>query len=106
MLILGPGSNVFPDEFDHVILSIPGITDYQLVIKHDGYKDVLHLTVESDMTGEQLTRTMTEALMNIKSVRRNCEKSKTLAIGRIQNVPHGYLSKDRPKSIRIIDKRV
>ena len=48
---------------------------------------------------------MIEALMNIKCVRENCEESGTLTIGRIQNVPHGALSKDRPKSVRITDRR-
>ena len=78
MLILGVGNNVFPDEFDQAILNVPGVTDYQLVVEKDGYCDVLHLTVESDMTGEQLTRTMTETLMSVKSVRQNCGDSSTV----------------------------
>ncbi len=105
VLILGAGNNVFPDEFDRAILNVPGVTDYQLVVERDGYKDVLHLTVESDMTGEELTLTMVNALKQVKYIKLNIEKSKTLTIGRIQNVPHGALSKDRPKSVRIIDKR-
>jgi phenylacetate-CoA ligase len=105
VLIVGAGNNVYPDEFDRAVLSVPGVTDYQLVIEKAGYKDVLKLTVEADRSGSELRETLVEALLTIPNVRESCEDSRTLAIGGIEVVPPGALSTERPKSIRIIDKR-
>jgi len=105
MLIVGAGDNVYPDEFDRAVLSVPGVTDYQLVIEKDGYKDVLNLTVEADRREGEMRTPLVEALLTIPTVREPYEDSRTLAIGRIEVVPRGVLSTGRPKSIRIIDKR-
>ena len=106
MLILATGANVFPDEIDESVLSIAGVTDYQLVIEREGYLDVLHLTVETEMTGDELRKVMTEAMKQVNYVRMGIEESRTVKLGRVDNVPRGTLTKDRPKSQRIIDKRV
>ena len=46
MLILGPGLNFYPDEFDRAVFSVPGVTDYQITVGKKDYRDVLSLTVE------------------------------------------------------------
>ena len=106
MLILGTGTNVYPDEFDRSVLSVPGVTDFQMVVERDDYMDVLNMTLETEMTGEPLKEAVMEAMRQIKFVRLGIEQSKTIRLGRVENVARGTLTKDRPKSRRIIDKRV
>ena len=105
MVILGDGFNVYPDEFDEAILGIPGVTDYQLVLEKDGYRDVLRLDVESDLEGKTLTDTMIRTLMRINNVRIKAEIYPGLVFGPIRSVPRGSLSAGRSKTVRIVDKR-
>ncbi len=106
MLILGAGGvNVYPDEFDEAILSLPGVSDYQVTVQRDGYKDILHLTVETDQPVEEMREALVTALTQIPNVRRACEDSHTLEVGRLQTVRRGTLSEGRTKGVRIIDKR-
>ena len=63
MLIIGSGYNVYPDEFDRAILGVPGVTDYQLTVEKRGYRDVLHLTVETSEVGDGINRRLREALL-------------------------------------------
>jgi len=105
MLIVGTGLNVFPDEFDEAILGVPGVTDFQLTVERDGFCDVLHLVVETEIGGETLKQTMTEAMRRVKYVKMSMDETKTLRLGAIRNVPRGSLTKDRPKSRRILDQR-
>ena len=104
MLILG-GSNVFPDQFDQAILTVPGITDYQITVEKDGYKDVLHLTVECDSNHDNLRETLINALKSIELLRLHADSSGLVTFGRIRGVPRGTLAADRPKTIRVIDSR-
>ena len=106
MLILGSGYNVYPDEFDRAILAVPGVTDYQLTVEKRGYKDVLHLTVETAEAGDGLDAALRDALLGIKYVRSNVEDSRHVTFGRFKAVPPGTLSRGRRKSVRIVDKRV
>ena len=104
-LVIGAGAKVFPEEFDRAILAIPGVTDYQLVIEKEDYKDVLHLTVESAEERADMTDVLTRALLSVKYVRAHHDESGSVVLGRLRAVPCGTLSRDRPKSVRIIDKR-
>ena len=106
MLIIGSGFNVYPDEFDHAVLAVPGVTDYQLTVEKRGYTDVLHLTVETAEAGDGLPERLRDALMSIKYVRRNVSERPHVTFGELKAVPPGTLSAGRPKTVRIIDKRV
>jgi len=105
MLIIGAGHNLFPDEVDRAVLSVAGISDYQFVLSKEGYKDILELTIEARGPSEELKAAVSKALMDVHSIGISCRASQTLRIGGIEIVPPGTLTKDRPKSIRIIDKR-
>lgn len=104
MLILG-SANVFPDEFDRAVRSAPGVTDYQLIIEKNDYRDVLNLTVEADGDMPRMRNVLIEALLTIPYVKLLHETGKILSFGRMEVVPRGTLSEDRPKSVRIIDRR-
>ena len=106
MLIVGAGENLYPDQLDRAVLSVPGVTDYQLVIDEGSYKDVLHLTVEADRSADDLREILSNALLSIPSIKTSHEGSATLVLGRIEVVPLGSLSDGRTKSIRVIDKRI
>lgn len=105
MLILGGGNNVYPDEFDRAVLSVPGVTDYQLTVDREGYRDVLHLTVETGSPSTPLRETLIETLLSIPMVRTTHETERTVAFGRIASTPRGTLAAGRPKTIRIVDRR-
>jgi len=105
MVILGGGFNVYPDEFDEAILAVPGVTDYQLVLEKDGYKDVLNLDVETDLRGKELTETMIRALRTVRNVGIKAESFTGLVFGRMHSVPHGSLSAGRNKTVRVVDNR-
>lgn len=105
MLIIGSGNNLFPDEVDRAVLSVAGITDYQLVVGRNGFKDIFDLTIEANSQSDDLKAAVSAALMDVGSIDMSCQVSGTLDIGRIDIVPPGTLAKDRPKTIRIIDKR-
>ena len=105
MLIIGGGCNVYPDQFDEAILGIPGVTDYQLTLGKDRYREVLHLTVESDERGAAVEKAMHDALMAIDGIKFSCEVTHLLEIGRLASVPRGSLSRGRPKTVRIVDQR-
>jgi phenylacetate-CoA ligase len=105
IVMVGTGGNVFPDEFDKALLGTAGVTDYQLVIEREAYKDVLHLTVETETRGEALREAMTKALKEVLYVRLGLEDSQTIKIGRVEGVSRGVLTSDRPKSQRIVNKR-
>ena len=105
MLIIGTGANLYSDEIDRAVLSVPGVTDYQLAIKKDSYKDVLHLTVEADRNHSDLRNVLVEALLSIGNIGSSVELTKTVTIGKIHVVPRGTLAAGRPKTARIIDRR-
>lgn len=105
MLIIGAGHNVYPGELDRAILSVPGISDYRLVVRRDGFKDILDLTVEAKNQGEELKNAARRALMGMEDIEISCRVSRTLSLGEIEIVAPGSLTKDRPKSIRIVDQR-
>ena len=105
MLILGLGENLYSDEIDRAVFSVPGVTDYQLIINEDSYKDVLHLTVEASGPPNGITDVLLKALLSIHAIGFSCEVSRSLVFGKIEIVPPGTLSRGRSKSIRIVDKR-
>jgi phenylacetate-CoA ligase len=105
MLVFGSGENVYPDEIDRAVLSVTGVTDYQLVIDEDKYKDVLHLKVEANSSSASLRDILIQALLGIPGIRISHEADRVLSFGSIERVAPGSLSKGRPKSIRITDKR-
>ena len=105
MLIVGSWCNVYPDEFDQAVFSVPGVSDYQLIIEKDSFRDVLNVTVETDQEGGDLRQTICDALLKIRAVRIPHDDDKTLIFGKIQPVPRGTLTEGRSKSIRVIDKR-
>jgi len=104
-IIIGGDANVFADEFDRAFLSIPGVTDYQLVVEKDSYKDVLNLTVEGDRTDGGLTRALAEALLAIPHVKIAHDTTRTVTLGEMNVVARGTLSADRAKTVRVIDRR-
>ncbi|HUW55694.1 MAG TPA: AMP-binding protein [Planctomycetota bacterium] len=105
VLNIGTGNNVYPEEVDAAVFSVAGITDYQLVVEKDDYRDVLHLTVESADDVEGLREALTKALMTIDSVKKSCQLTKTVVLGRIETAPVGSLAKGRQKVTRIVDRR-
>ena len=105
MLNIGTGDNIFPDELDQAVFSVPGVTDYQLVVEKDAYRDVLNLTVESNEDIARLKQPLTDALMKIDSVWKSVDLTQTVAIGDIRTAPVGSLAGDRPKVRRIVDQR-
>ena len=105
VLIIGTGYNLYPDELDNALLSIPGVTDYQLTVDRESYTDVLHLKLEANGLADNLKNAATNALLSIPNIRISHDLTRVLSIGRVESVPLGSLSTDRPKSIRIIDRR-
>jgi len=105
MFFLGAGRSVFPDELHQAVLSVPGVSDYQLVLEKEGYKDVVSLTVETDDDGSELREKVVRALMSVKAVGHSYKHDDTLEIRDIISAPRGSLSDGRPKSIRIVDRR-
>ncbi|HUV39393.1 MAG TPA: AMP-binding protein [Planctomycetota bacterium] len=105
VIIAGAGGKFYPDDFDRVLLGVPGVSDYQLTIDRQGYRDVLSVTVESDEPVETLAPRLTEALFTLKFLRRSCVERDTMALGEFRTVSRGTLSAGRPKSLRIVDRR-
>jgi len=104
VIILG-GENVYPDEFDRALLSVPGVTDYQLVVEKESFRDVLHLAVETERREPHLRDVLSRALVKIPQVEIGYDMMKTLTVGGIEFVPPGALSAGRTKTVRIIDRR-
>ena len=104
MLFFG-GDNVFPDEFDRALLAVPGVTDYQLVIEKDSYKDVCHVTVEAARRDQGLKDAVLQALLAIPRIRVANDVAKTFHLASVDVVSPGALSAGRPKTRRIIDHR-
>lgn len=105
LLIVGVGTNVYPDSIDAAVMSVPGVTDYQIVVEKDSYRDALRVTVEHDGEGTGLRDAVVKALLTIREIRDGCEDSRTIVIDRFEVVPPGTLSAGRPKSNRIVDRR-
>jgi len=105
MLILGGGRNVYPDEVDAAMFGVEGVTDYQLILEKNGYRDVLNLDVECDLTGDVLRDTMTTALGSVKPIAVKIAATRDLDFGTIRRVPRGSLSEGRNKTPRILDRR-
>ena len=105
VLIIGAGYSLYPDEIDNALLSIPGLTDYQLTLDRDGFRDVLHLSVESAGPPDDLKTVLSNALLAIPSIRISHDVTRVLTFGTMESVPLGSLSAGRPKSVRIIDRR-
>jgi len=107
MLFVGNGINGYPDEIDRAVLRSQGVTDYQLVIERDRYRDVMHLTVEvSGGNGqEHMAQEMWGALKEVEAIREAVDETKMVEFGRFQTVPSGALAEGRTKSVRIVDKR-
>jgi len=105
MLIIGAGWNLYPDQIDLAVLSIPGITDYQLTIEKNGYSDVIHLLVEDANVPTCSREVLCNALMGIAAIRSSVMDTSLLSFGRTESVPLGFLSPDRAKTPRIIDRR-
>ncbi|NIA07452.1 MAG: AMP-binding protein [Actinobacteria bacterium] len=106
VLIIGAGCNLYPDEIDNALLSISGLTDYQLTLERDGFRDVLHLSVESDSPPDDLRTVLSNALLSVPSIGVSHDVTRVLTFGRLESVPLGSLSAGRPKTVRIIDRRV
>lgn len=106
MLILGSGFNIYPDEFDHAILSVPGVSDYQITVEKRDYLDVLSVAVETAQPDDGLDARVREALKGIEYLRLCLEGRANVVFGEFKTVPPGTLSKDRRKTVRIVDKRV
>ena len=104
-IIVGGDANVYADEWDRALLAIPGVTDYQVILEKDGYKDVLHLKVEGDTAQRDLPDTIREAAVSIPNVKIAFATTRTLTIGKIEVLPRGTLSEGRPKARRVVDKR-
>ena len=105
MLIIGAGWNLYPDQIDRAVLSIPGLTDYQLTIEKNGYADVIHLLVEDTSVPTRSREVLCNALMGIDGIKSSCEDTHLLTFGRMESVPLGSLSAGRAKTPRIIDRR-
>jgi phenylacetate-CoA ligase len=106
LLIVGGDANIWPDEIDRAVFSVPGVTDYQLVVEKESYRDVVHLTVERDGGAGDLRETMTCALLGgIPYLKIAHDMTRTLVFGRIERAAPGALSAGRPKTPRIIDRR-
>jgi phenylacetate-coenzyme A ligase PaaK-like adenylate-forming protein len=104
-LNIGTGSNLFPEELDGAVFSVEGVTDYQLVVTKDAFRDVLSLTVESADDSGDLRERLVRALMTLDAVRKSVNYTKTVALASVEVVPRGTLSRNRPKSVRVIDRR-
>ena len=104
-IIIGGDANVFADEWDRAFLSIPGVSDYELTVTKNGYKDVLNLRVEGDVDNPALAERVAEAFYTIPHVKIPLTQTLTAAVGDIEIVPRGALSAGRPKSRRIVDER-
>ncbi|NIA07931.1 MAG: AMP-binding protein [Actinobacteria bacterium] len=105
MLIIGAGHNLYPDEVDRAVFSIPGIIDYQLVVEKDTFKDVMLLTVEANGAQDNLRASLLKELLAVESINTPCNLSGNVVLAPIEIVAPGTLTRGRPKSIRIIDKR-
>ena len=106
VLIIGSGFNVYPDEFDRAILAVPGVTDYQLTVEKEGYKDRFHVTVETAESVDGLSDRLREALLGIKYIHLNAQERSHVVFGEFKSVAPGTLSAGRRKTVRIVDKRV
>ncbi|HUU43755.1 MAG TPA: hypothetical protein VMX57_08245, partial [Planctomycetota bacterium] len=71
----------------------------------DRYKDRLNVRIETDLAGQELRDTITNALRTIPYVRLLQDRGQVLAIGKIESVPRGSLTEGRLKSVRIVDNR-
>ena len=105
LLIIGGDANIWPDEFDRALLSLPGVTDYQVVVEKDRWLDVLNVTVEGPENSPALRETVLRALLTIPYLKIPVEMTKIVAFGRIEAVPRGTLSAGRTKTPRIVDRR-
>jgi len=105
VIILAGGFKIYPDEFDHAILAVPGVTDYQLIIEKDAHRNRLSLVVESDLDGDELATTMTQALRKMKQVVDGVDVYDILTLGSFESVPRGSLSEGRNKTPRVLDRR-
>jgi phenylacetate-CoA ligase len=104
MVIIGGGDNIYPDEFDRAVLAVRGVSDYQITLEKDGYRDVVHLAAEADPGAADLGPALAAALEAVKGIR-TARAAGTAQVGTIRVVARGTLSEGRPKSIRIVDKR-
>jgi phenylacetate-CoA ligase len=104
MLILG-SANVYPDEIDRAVRGVEGVTDCQLVVRRECHRDVIDLTVESGRAEPAMRGVLIHALRSIEYLRLLEDVGKVLVFGRVRVVPRGTLSRNRPKSVRVIDRR-
>ena len=105
MLILGGANNVLPDAIDRAVLSLPGVSDYQLVVERDGYRDLLHLRVEANGDAPPTRDMLVDALLSVTNIAVSHRTERTLDFGRMEVVSPGALSEGRPKTNRIVDHR-
>lgn len=107
MTFLGTGENVYPRQFDEVLLPIEHVLGYQLIIGKEGYRDTLLLKVETDSPSEGLEREIVDRLYRgISFLRHDVTYSQTIAEPVVEFIEPGELAKDNPiKAKRFIDRR-
>ena len=105
MLIIGGDANIYADEWDRALLTIPGVTDYQVIVDKDGAMDALTVRVENSDTGNGLKERVMDAILGIRNVEIAMTLTKTAVVAKIEVVPRGALLEGRSKTRRVVDRR-
>jgi phenylacetate-CoA ligase len=107
MICMGTGENFYPAHLDNALVGLRDVTGYQLIVGKDGYKDTLHLKVETHAPSDELVGTIRERLYDgLHFLRHDVEQSQTIREPAIEFLTPGTLRSQTPIKIRrVIDAR-
>lgn len=107
MTFMGTAENIYPSQFDEILLSIEHVLGYQLIIDKEGYKDTLLFRVETDLPSEGLESEIVDRLYRgMPFLRHDITYSQTIVEPTVNFIEPGSLCADSPlKAKRFIDRR-
>jgi phenylacetate-coenzyme A ligase PaaK-like adenylate-forming protein len=104
IIVLGSGDEMYPALFDDALFEIPGLIDYQVVLKRQGSRDYLDFKVELARERPDSLSVIKEKLLSTPLIAKNI-KAGSMAEPSIELAPWGALQSTSRAKKMIVDRR-
>ena len=105
LIPIGAGDNLFTVMFDQALFSIPEIIEYQVEFDKKDGKDLITVTVESNVINDKIKKIIVDAIMKMPEVLNGVTKSQTVAKPVVKLVKPNTFDRNSLKFKRLIDNR-
>jgi len=103
-LFLGSGENIYPAQLETALLGVKGLTDFQVLIEKDGFKDCLHIRAEAQPDSPEAEYLREEIRSNlfrhIPFLQHEISQSQTIAPLVIDFLEPGTILRESPVKVR------